>query len=139
MELGITYDANREARLDEVRSSKNRDGFEEYFADKYYDDSGIAIFIVLMCRSPYLNFKQRIRFVKADNCLYMDIMLDYEHMTTTDTDGRKRYVAEKLINEVPQIIAKYKFRDFDLKRFSSDLRLWFEDHEWIESERENIW
>lgn len=129
MEFGISSDSNKEAKLSEIELWEP---LEEYFAEKYYDDSRIAIFIVLMCRSPYLNFKQRTRFVKADNCLYTDIMLDYGHMTTTDTTARKRHVAEKLITEVPQIIAKYKFRDFDLKRFSSDLRHWFENQGWID-------
>ena len=139
MKFFVTYDANIESGLIDLLNKMNDEGFYDYFAEKFYDDSGIEIVVILMCRSPYLKFKQRIRFSKKENRLYTDIMLGYEHMTTTATAGRKRYVAEKLINEVPQIIAKYKFRDFDLKRFSSDLSHWFEDHGWIESERENIW
>jgi hypothetical protein len=137
MRFFITYDADIPAGLDDVLNPLVDLGFKKYFAEKYYEDSGIEMAVVLMCRDPRWNFKQRIRFVKKDNCLYMDIMLDYEHMTTTDTAGRKRYVAEKLVNEVPQIIAKYKFRDFDLKRFSSDLSHWFKDRGWIDRELES--
>lgn len=110
------------------------DAFEDYFGNRFYDDSGIEMFVVLMCRDPIWNFKQRIRFVKKENCLYMDIMLDLDVMSRADSVTRKRIVGEKIANEVPQIVAKYKFRDFDLKRFSSDLRVWFEDHKWIEKQ-----
>ncbi len=131
MKFGVTSDANSESGLDEVSRAKNAQGFEEYFADRFYDDSGIEMFVVLMCRDPRWNFKQRIRFVKKDNCLYMDVMLDLNVMSRADSATRKRIVGEKIVNEVPQIVAKKKFKDFDLKRFSSDLREWFEQHGWI--------
>jgi len=131
MKFGITYDADAEARLDEVIFGIN-DAFEDYFGVKFYDDSGIEMFIVLMCRDPRWNFKQRIRFVKKENCLYMDIMFDLDVMSQADPETRKKIVAEKMVTEIPQIIAKKKFKDFDLPRFTKDLREWFETHEWLE-------
>jgi hypothetical protein len=139
MRFFITCDANIESKLDEVLDPMNDLGFDEYFAERYYDDSGINITVVLMCRDPYLNFKQRIRFSKNENKLYMDIMLDFNQMKYADSATRKRIVAEKLINEVPQIIAKYKFKDFDLKRFSSDLRGWFEQQGWVDKQQNDEW
>lgn len=131
MRFFITGDSNREAKLDEILDALYDLGFQKYFAEKGYDDSGIEIAVILMCRDPYLNFKQRIRFSKKENVLYMDIMLDFDQMKSADSETRKSIVAEKLVNEVPQIIAKYKFRDFDLKRFSLDLSNWFENQGWI--------
>jgi hypothetical protein len=133
MKFGITYDANSEAGLDEVIFGLN-DSFESYFGDRFYDDSGIGLFLVLMCRDPIWNFKQRIRFVKKRNTLYIDIMLDLDVMSRANIVTRKRIVGEKILSDLPQIVAKYKFKDFDLPRFTSDLREWFEIHGWIDEE-----
>lgn len=131
MKFGITCDANIESGVSEVIYGMNK-AFDEYFGDRFYDDSGIGLFIVLMCRDPQWNFKQRIRFVKKRNTLYVDIMLDLDEMRRSDLSARKRIVGEKIVNEVPQIAAKYKFKGFDLRRFTRDLREWFEQNGWIE-------
>jgi hypothetical protein len=135
MNFFITCDAHKDSGLNELLNVMDLD---EYFSEKQYDDSATELAVILMCRDPYLNFKQRIRFSKAENCLYMDIMLDLDQMKNASPERRKRIVAEKLVTEVPQIIKKYKFRDFDLKRFSSDLIEWFEKHGWINGEGELI-
>ena len=132
MKFFVTYDANIESGLDDFLNPLYDLGFDNYFRDRFYDDSGIEMAVILMCRDPYWNFKQRIRFSKKDNCLYVDLMLDLNVMKCLDAGARRRLVAEKISTEVPQIVAKYKFKDFDLKRFSSDLRGWFEEQEWID-------
>lgn len=132
MKFGITCDANAESGLSEVIFGTNK-AFKEYFGDRFYDDSGIGLFIVLMCRDPIWNFKQRIRFLKKKNTLYLDIMLVLDVMSRASLATRKSIVGEKIVTEVPQIVAKYKFKDFDLKRFSSDLKSWFEQNGWIDA------
>jgi len=129
MRFRVVSDSNVEAGLSEISDGFYEGGLRNYFSEKY-DDSGLNLGVVLMCRDPELNFKQRISFSKKDNTLYIDIMLDFEQMSRADKHTRKRIVAEKLVNEVPQIIAKYKFKDFDLPRFSSDLRNWFDEQGW---------
>ena len=127
----IVGDSNIEAGLSEVLHAKSASGFEEYFSDKFYDDSGLRLGVVLMCRDPELKFKQRISISKKDNTLYLDLMLDSEQMERADLATRKQIVGEKIVNEVPQIVAKKKFKDFDLPRFSRDLREWFEKQGWV--------
>jgi hypothetical protein len=130
----FTSDANSESKIQEVTRSLNDGAFKEYFRTKQYDNSEFEIFVVLMCRDPELNFKQRIRFAKAENTLYIDIMLDLYDMRDTNTDGRKRIVAEKSVVEIPEIIAKYnkkKTFDFDLNQFTTDLKDWFVQNKWI--------
>lgn len=48
-----------------------------------------------MCRDPRWNFKQRIRFVKKENCLYMDLMFDWNTMVNADQKTRKQIAAKK--------------------------------------------
>lgn len=132
MIIGVTGDSDIETGVNEVLNSLYDEGFVASFVEQFYDDSRIEMFLVLMCRDPMLHFKQRIRFSKNDNCLYMDIMLDWNKMVGAEISSRKKIVGEKIVNEVPQIVAKKKFRDFDLLRFTKDLRDWFETHGWIE-------
>lgn len=133
MRFFLTSDANSESGLGDTLFGVSKQ-LREYFSDRFYDDSGIEMAIVLMCRDPHWNFKQRIRFVKKENCLYMDIMLDLDVMSRADPATRKRIVGEKIVNEVPQIVAKKKFKAFDLPRFMKDLREWFEIHGWISTD-----
>lgn len=130
MDFGVTCDANAESKVDQIMFGING-AFEEYFGDRFYDDSGIAMFIVLMCRDPAHNFKQRIRFSKKENCLYMNLMFDLDTMIQADLAQGRLIVGEKIVNEVPRIVANKKFQGFDLLRFSVDLRAWFEQNGWI--------
>jgi hypothetical protein len=136
MKFFVTCDANIESGIDKVIYGMNKE-FDAYFGNRFYDDTGIEMAVILMCRDPRWNFKQRIRFKKKDNCLYIDIMFDLPVMEQTDAGTRKRIVAQKMTNEIPQIVAKYKFKDFDLTRFAADLRNWFEDHGWIDRDLES--
>ena len=131
MKFFITYDADITSGLSEITYGMTK-ALGSYFADRFYEDSGIEMAVILMCRRPVRDFKQRIRFVKKENCLYMDIILDLDVMNRTDEPTRKRIVGAKIVNEVPQIVARKKFKDFDLSRFARDLREWFENQDWIQ-------
>jgi hypothetical protein len=127
----VTCDADAETGVSETIQGLNA-AFSEYFGNRSYDDSGINITIILMCRDPRWQFKQRIRFSKKENKLFMDLMLDWKLMVRSNQITRKKSVAEIMTAEAPRIIAKRKFKDFDLSRFTSDLREWFEVHGWID-------
>jgi len=133
MRFRIVSDSNVEAGLSEISDGLFEGGFRNYFGEKSYDNSGLALGVVLMCRDPELDFKRRVRFSKQDNTLYVDVMLDLQQMSLADAAKRRRLVAEKLTAEIPKIIAKYKFKDFDLSTFSSDLQKWFEENGWVGS------
>ena len=130
MQFRISGDSNVEAGLGEL----DFDGFREYFSGKQYDDTAINIGVVLMCRDPRLKFERRVRYSRSDNWLYIDVMLDLDVMSQSDHETRKRIVGEKITAEVPQVVAKYKLRGFDLERFASDLRTWFKKNNWLEDE-----
>jgi hypothetical protein len=74
-----------------------------------------------MCHEPSLNLKQRIRLSKKEKIIYVDIMLDYTLFMKIDQNKRNEIVISKIKNEIPPIISKYKFEDFDLLRFENDL------------------
>lgn len=130
MDFRISCDANAESKLDQIKFGLN-EAFAEYFGDRFYDDSGVAIFLVLTCRDPSYILNQRIRFSKKENCLYMDLMFDLHTMINLNLAEGRRIVGDNIVKEVPQIIAQKNFKGFDLPRFSRDLREWFEKQGWI--------
>jgi len=121
MNFNITADSNWEAKIDKVLYALQDTGCQPYFEKRDYGKSIYGIGVVLMCRDPYLNFKQRIRFDKKTQWLSIDIMLDFDLFKQITLEEKNKIVAEKFIAEIPPIIAKYKFKDFDLIKFKADL------------------
>ena len=61
----------------------------------------------------------------------MDIMLDYHEFVAMTHEQRVTALCEKLLQEMPPIVRKYKFDDFDLDKLVSSLTSWFVDHGFI--------
>lgn len=123
MHIRITADANVESGVGEFVSEISGPT-RKHFADKNYGAGLTGLVIVLMCRNPDFKFKQRIRLVKKEKILYMDIMLDLDEMKNTDNSFRKRIIVERIANEVPVVLTKYSISDFDEARFIGDLDNW---------------
>ncbi|MDR7212734.1 hypothetical protein [Flavobacterium piscis] len=120
MDFGITADSWWETRVSDTLSLIPHREFRDFFYLKNYGTDLDKFVVVLMCRHTEYNFKQRIRFIKKEKALYMDIMLDFDLFVKITQEERNKIVFEKLIKEVPEIIAKYKFKDFDLDKFKED-------------------
>lgn len=84
-----------------------------------------------MCRNPELNFKQRIRYTKKDQNLSFDLMLDYNQFVVMTPDQRVSEMCKRLLEEMPPIVKKYKFPDFDLDKFMDNLTSWFNEQGFI--------
>lgn len=133
MFFGITSDANESSGVGKVVgeiSGPTRKHFE--LTDYGPGVNGIGV--VLMCRDPWLKFKRRMRFVKKDKkmpyfdkMLYMDIMLDFPQMLELSHEQRKAIILERLGDEIPTILRKYAFKEFDEPRFVDDLKNWLKE------------
>lgn len=119
-DFGISADINWESGLRETLGLIPSSEFFDFFYTKNYGYDLNSVFVMLMCRNNELNFKQRIRFLKKEKALYMDIMLDFNLFVKITQLERNKIVFDKLKKEVPEIIARYKFKDFDLARFTDD-------------------
>ncbi len=119
----ITGDSNEESGVSDViyeLSGPTRKHFEA----RDYGAGMHGLGVVLICRNPALNFKRRLRFSKNDKMLYMDVMLDLVQMRDAQHQDRKRVVIERLAEEIPIILRKYAFPEFDETRFMKDLKSW---------------
>jgi len=131
MKMFITGDIFWESKVDKVLGDLERLDYRSFFEDKDYGESVAEIGLILMCQRASLNLKQRIRFSKQKKDLSMDIMLDLEQMMQLDHESRRKIIAEKIVTELPLVLKKYKFKDFDLPRFSQDLSDWFKQRGWL--------
>ena len=121
MNFFITYDAYWETKIDKVLDTLQKKGYKAFFAKQNYGDLINKIAVVLMCQDPRLNLKQRIRLSKKEKTLYLDIMLDQDLFVKIDQNEREKIVSEKLIREIPEIINKYKLKDFNMQLFNAHL------------------
>ena len=123
MKLFITCDSDWNTRISETISKLVNSEF--IFQFKNYGEDLVGISIVLMCRDPKHDFKQRIKFSKPEKKLYADIMLDYKVMESAkDDEERITYISNKIIEELPEIIKKYEFKSFKTDEFIADLKLY---------------
>ena len=124
MRFNLTCDINHDSGIDKVMFRFSDLGLKPYFEERNYGDTLAGITIVLMCRDTKLNFKQRIRHAKKEKKLYMDIMLNYDQIVLLNQIQRERIVAEKMLTELPAVLRKYKFAQFDVAQFEADLGSW---------------
>jgi hypothetical protein len=122
MRLNILCDADSEAKVDKVLHYLSGIEYRRFFEERNYGNTIVGVTLVLMCQDSQLKLKQRIRFSKKEKKLYIDLMLDLLQFKQIDQVQRNKIVTDKIINQVPSIIAKYKFADFELTQFESDLK-----------------
>ncbi|MEJ5148738.1 hypothetical protein [Sphingobacterium sp. MYb388] len=122
--FNILADFYWESKIDKVLDTLSETGYRRFFSEQYYGSTLNGITVLLICQDPSLNLKQRIRLSKKEKTIYMDIMLNLNQFLKIEQKERKKIVVEKLINEVPVIIRKYKLEDFDILKFESDLKKW---------------
>lgn len=120
--FNILADFYWESKIDKVLDTLSETAYRHFFSEQYYGSSLNGITVVLMCQDPNLKLKQRVKLSKKEKKIYLDIILDLNRFLQIDQKEREKIVVEKLIDEVPAIIRKYKLEDFDLQKFESDLK-----------------
>lgn len=125
MRINILCDADWEAKIDKILGDLSNLGYRQFFKERSYGNSLEGVTIVLMCQDSSLNLKQRVRYSKKENKIYIDIMLDLIQMKIINQQQKNKIVANKITKEIPLILAKYKFEFFELEKFKQDLNVVF--------------
>ena len=129
--LLISSDSNIETGVGHASLALATTNFYKYIENQNYGTTLSRIAVFFICWDPNLAFKQRIRYKKDSKELYMDIMLDYNLFTKMTPDERISELCRKLLIEVPPIVNKYKFKDFDSDKLMTSLESWFVNHNFI--------
>jgi len=120
MKVSVLSGSNWEAKLDHATRGLS---LRSHFEHRHYGTGLLGIVILLNCREPELNHKQRVHFTRSTRTLYLDVMLDLDEMTKLDHTGRRQAIAKRLLAEVVRIITSRGFKEFDATAFTNDLRL----------------
>ncbi len=131
MKIFMTFEAPSEARFDKVLAAFQVAKFDSAFERKKYGESLNEVAFVLVCYTPIEELKQRIRMDRKERVLYIDLMFDLQDVLQVAIEIRHQLVAKKILAEVPFILAKYKFPNFDLIDFIKDLETFFRKKGWI--------
>lgn len=129
--FSILSDSNSETGVLHAKQSITSNDFYKFIEKQDYGHSLKGLCVIFMCRSPDIHFKQRIRLSKKEQTLYMDIMLDYHEFVSMTHEQRISAMCQKLLEEIPPIVRKYKFPDFDLDKFMNNLSYWFKEKGFI--------
>lgn len=127
----VTSDTNIETGVANARHDFMTTEFYKFIENQNYGESLAGLVIVFMCRSPELIFKRRLRFSKKDKILSMDIMLDYNLFVNISPDERVIELCKALLLALPEVLKKYKFKDFDSDKLMTNLESWFVNHNFI--------
>jgi hypothetical protein len=122
MKFFITCDSFWEVQVDKVIDRIDETGYKRFFLEQNYGTSLEGITVILICQN--LNLKQRIRFSKKEKKIYLDIMLDLKQFLNITQEEREKIIIESLILQIPPIISKYNFIDFNIVDFDKDLKNW---------------
>ena len=120
--FNILADFYWETNSDKVLDLLSDTGYRRFFLEQNYGSSLEGLTVVLMCQDPNLKLKQRIRLSKKERKIYLDIMLDLNQFMGLIQKEREKIIVEKLLSEIPPIIAKYKLEDFNVSKFEMDLQ-----------------
>jgi len=117
MKLSLLSDINWETKIDHAIKVVDTASL----VDLNYGQSLSALVVVLNCREPELGHKQRVRFAKAINTLYVDIMLDLPFFVLATHVERRRAIFEQVIGQLRAVFQKRGLKDFDYERFLLDI------------------
>lgn len=123
--------------FDDLIFSINNNKLDDYFIPKSYGNDLNKIFIVSRCLKKENEYKPSIRLRKSDSTLLIDIMFDLKSMIKATKRERREIFIKKINEELPPIIKKYKFKDFDLERFMADFNTYVKEIEFLTST--NYW
>lgn len=124
MRVSITSDINWESKVDNATKVIE---LRPHFESKEYGPGLSALALVLNCRTPELEHKQRIRHVKATNTLYVDVMLDLPFFVHATHATRRAEIHRQVNSQLNKVLTKRKIAQFNSELFLSDLNSILDD------------
>ncbi len=146
MKFGLGISMSREVNSDLVVNTSN--DLEDFFEAKNYGAKIKHISIGFICVSPDFEpfFKvKKPKYVKSkkskgldgleytlENALMYDCKIDFELYQNSDDLGRKKLIAEGVLNTTKEVFEKKKIKDFNEVEFINDLESFFKERGYLE-------
>lgn len=125
MRLRISADAEWQSGVGQVVDWLATTNYFDVFENRDYGAAVEGMGVFLICRDPIYGFKRRIKHLKKDKRFYMDIMLNLSDFVDVKFEARRILVLKALVKEVPEVLKKYSFVDFDRDTFLADFNKTF--------------
>ena len=114
----VSSDSDSRTGVTEAKHSFSEE-IETFFKPRSYGPGLSGVGVVLMCRDPSYEFKQRVRLSKAENILDLDVMLDWNEMIHAGS-RRKAAILGVLRKTVRDVFERRTWKDFDVTQFLLD-------------------
>lgn len=130
MRLFISGDVDWESRIDKIILKFPTADFRDFLQQRKYGEGLKGVSVIFMCQDESLALKRRIKLSKAESNIHLDIMLSFSAMKAATDSERMHEVAQRLWDEVPDVLSRYKIADFDKDAFIADWRKWIDGIGW---------
>lgn len=105
--------------------------------EQLYASCDIELFFVFRCLPDQYERKSRVRYAKAENVLYFDIVTSQDEYKGL-TKNRQRYeLSHTFYAFFKEKLKKYKISGLDYDRFMNDMRQWLQEIGWLQTELES--
>jgi len=118
MNLNILCDINWESKIDHAVKVVDTTVMDV----RDYGDGLKKLVVILNCRDPELNYRQRIRFSKTEGTCYIDVMLKLSDFVRSTHITRRKKIYDELLDQVSKTIRARKLPNFRIEDFLVDLR-----------------
>ena len=146
MKFGLGISMSRELNSDLVVDTSNN--LEDFFNTKNYGIGIKHISMGFICVShdfePFFKVKKP-KYVKSkkskgldgldyllENALLYDCKLDFDSYQNSDDLGRKKLIAQEVLNTTKEVFEKKKIKDFNEKDFIKDLESFFKEQGYLD-------
>ena len=86
--------------------------------------------ISMLYYDPNHRFEDRNRHTQSDRTLDVILLFELAALRKMATAERPLFFANRLLTDLPSMIAKYKFVDFDLPKFETKFWTYFKELGW---------
>ena len=90
MRFNVLSDSDSQAKLDEVLYLLSDLGYRQHFQNIDYGTGLNGVTVVFVCQDPRLDLKRRVRLVRMERKLYLDIMLNLAVMKAANQQERSK-------------------------------------------------
>ncbi|WP_128100437.1 MULTISPECIES: hypothetical protein [Paenibacillus] len=105
--------------------------------EQQYAVCEIELFFVFRCLPDTYERNSRVRYAKAENVLYFDIVTSEDEYKTL-TKNRQRYeLSHAFYAFFREKLKKYKVQGLDYNQFMSDIKHWLQEIGWLQTELES--
>jgi hypothetical protein len=98
-----------------------------------YRGVDLEIFVVFRCLPDEIGRKSRREFAKAENALYLDMVVSSEKYEGLSKEEQRRDLSHVFYDYLADSLNRYRFPGLEVAVFLADLRAWLRETGWLKA------